>query len=547
MASGCGDVIEQANDELLRILGRGRAGLAEGIAWPTITPADHAERDAAAIGDVRRSGSAVVQKDFLRPDGSRIPVLAVVAAVSWDPYEWVAIVVDLSREERLRRLVQSEAAIVSSLLEDAPIGFALIDPELRFVRINNELAAMNGFTVDQHEGALVFELLPDLRDGAEPLLRRVLETGEPLRDVQIVGTTPADPDTTRTWLESFFPVRAPGGPTIGVAAVARDVTEVLQLQAELQATLTRQRQVLHELQTSLLPTLPDTPGFDLAAQYLGASIDIQLGGDWFDVLHAPDGRLVLAIGDVVGHGPAAVGLMARLSGAMRAYVTAGHGPGQVLTQLNRLLNAAPFPALASAAILYLERAGGDIEYASAGHPYPLMCAPGAAPAVLDQAQGMILGATADSFYASASARLHGGAAVLLYTDGLIETRGEDLDTGLARLRRAILASSQGTGGAAELLRAAIAGSAVSDERDDDVCLLAATRLPEIRSTADVNATRGQFDAVRAAVMGAEGRTDRYRRHGMGAGPVEVAAHDFASRPPAGPFISSGSTDEGGLR
>ncbi|RBY78126.1 hypothetical protein DQ238_13045 [Geodermatophilus sp. TF02-6] len=475
MASGTDEVVTEANDELLRILGRSRGELEEGIAWPAITPADHAERDAAAVDDVRRTGSAVLQKDFLRPDGSRVPVLAAVSAVSWEPYEWVAVVIDLSREERLRRLVQSEAAIVSTLLQDAPIGFALIDPELRFVRINQELAAMNGFSVADHEGTPVFDLLPDLRDEAEPLLRGVLETGRPLRDVEIVGTTPADPGRSHTWLESFFPVRVPHGPTVGVAAVARDVTEVRRLEQELKATLGRQRQVLQELQTSLLPALPEVPGLDLAARYLGASEEIRLGGDWFDVFPAPDGRLVLAIGDVVGHGPAAVGLMARLSGAMRAYVTDGHGPGQVLTCLNRLLVGALGPAMASAAVLNLDLATGALEYASAGHPYGLLCAPDGGVTLLDRAQGLILGVEADLDYPTGRTTLPGGAAVLLYTDGLVERRGESLDEGLARLTAAARRGLRRRGGARALVHTVIEGSHTAVERDDDVCVLAATR------------------------------------------------------------------------
>ncbi|WNV75583.1 SpoIIE family protein phosphatase [Geodermatophilus sp. DSM 44513] len=476
MAAGSGEAITQANDELLRILGRSRADVDAGLAWPAITPTDHAERDAGGVDDVRRTGSAVVQKDFLRPDGSRTPVLAAVAAVSWNPYEWVAVVIDLSQQERLRRLVQSEAAIVSTLLEDAPVGFALIDPDLRFVRINRELAAMNGFPVAEHEGRSVFDLLPDLRAEAEPLLRHVLETGEPLRDVEIVGTTPADPGHSHTWLESFFPVRVPQGPTIGVAAVARDVTAVRRLEQELTATLDRQRQVLHELQTSVLPELPDVPGVDLAARYLGASQEVHLGGDWFDVFTAPDGRLVLAVGDVVGHGPAAVGLMARLSGAVRAYAGDGRAPAEVLAGLNRLLDHSLAPAMASAAMVFLDVASGEVEYASAGHPHPLLCGRSDAPEVMDRAQGRMLGASADSAYPTGHATLVDGATVLLYTDGLVERRGQTLDEGMARLTAAVTEHC-GTGrDAGRLVHAVVEHSHTALDRDDDVCVLAARRV-----------------------------------------------------------------------
>ncbi|MGY1696573.1 MULTISPECIES: SpoIIE family protein phosphatase [unclassified Geodermatophilus] len=473
MASGTGDLIEQANDELLRILGLERAALDGGIAWPAITPPDQAERDAGAVDAVRRTGSTFFQKEFRRPDGSRVPVLAALAALSWDPYEWVAVVIDLSREERLRHLAQSEAAIVSTLLHDAPIGFALIDPGMRFLRINEELAAMNGPSVAEHEGRPVFDVVPELRAAAEPLLRRVLDTGEPLRDVEITGSTPADPSTTRTWIESFFPVRTPGGPIVGVAAIARDVTEVRRLEQELQATLGRQRQVLQDLQRSLLPPLPTVPGLDLAARYLGASQEVRLGGDWFDVFPAPDGRLVLAIGDVVGHGPPAVGLMARLSGAMRAHVGDGRGPGQVLACLNALLIGSLAPAMATASVLLLDLATGAVEYAAAGHPYGLLQTPAGSVTLLDGARGRALGVTADAAYPVGRTTLEVGGTLLLYTDGLVERRDADLDQGVDRLVSVVARSR--TGSAARLVRDVIEGSHTAVERDDDVCVLAAVR------------------------------------------------------------------------
>jgi len=204
MVVGEGDLITQANDEFLRMIGRSRAEVDEGIFWPQITPMDQVERDTGAVKAIRRDGSAMVLKDFVRPDGVRVPVLAAVAATGWDPYRWISVVVDLSRDERLRQLADAEAAIVSTLLEDAPIGFALIDRELRFVRINRELAAMNGRTPAEHEGRPVFDVVPGIQESAQQLLEGVLATGEPVRDVEIVGTTAADPGVEHTWLESFF-------------------------------------------------------------------------------------------------------------------------------------------------------------------------------------------------------------------------------------------------------------------------------------------------------------------------------------------------------
>src|SRR3712207_6937571 len=103
---------------------------------------------------------------------------------------------------------------------------------MRFARINEELAAMNGVSVAEHEGRPVFDVVPDLRADAEPLLRRVLDSGEPLGGVGIIGSTPADPGTSPTWVASFFPVPPPGGPHVGVAGLPRAVTQVRRLGQE---------------------------------------------------------------------------------------------------------------------------------------------------------------------------------------------------------------------------------------------------------------------------------------------------------------------------
>ena len=475
VVAGEGDLFTEANDEFLRVIGRTRAELETGLAWPAITPVDQVERDTAAVEAIRRDGGSLVLKDFLRPDGVRVPVLAAVAATGWDPYRWIAVVVDLSHDERLRQLAESEAAIVSTLLEDAPIGFALIDPQLRFVRVNREMAAMNGCSPAEHEGRAVFDVVPGVRESAQPLLERVLATGEPLRDVEVVGTTAADPGVQHTWMESFFPVRMPHGPVVGLAAIARDETEIRGLQRELHATLARQRDALVQLQEGLLPeTLPAVRGLDLAATYQSATDLISLGGDWYDVVRAPDGRLVVSLGDAVGHGVAAVGVMARASGAIRAYVCEGHRPAQILTCLNTLLCSPDFPGLATAVIVSIDPADGHVEYAAAGHPYPLLrTSPGAVRA-LDASQGPLLGATPAPRYSAGTTALPPGSALLLYTDGLIERRDEPISAGQQRLATA-LSGSPASARSDELVRAALHACLSGRDRADDVCLLAVTR------------------------------------------------------------------------
>ncbi len=472
VGTGTGAAVTEANAELLRILGRDAADLAAGVAWADLVVAAP-DRDAAAVDSLRRDGATVMARELLRPDGTRVPALIAISAWDWEPMRWVAVVVDLSTDERLRHMAGEEAAIVSSLLENAPVGFAFIDRELRFVRVNREIAAMNGHSVQAHEGVPVFDLLPDLRETAEPVLRGVLETGEPLRDVEIVGTTPADPGHVHTWVESFFPLRTANGPIVGVAAIARDETEVRALQEELARTSSTQQSALEQLQTSLLPArLPEVPGYRVAARYLPAAGVVGLGGDWYDLVET-DGRLVAIVGDVVGHGIEAIGLMAQSSGATRAYASEGHDPGQVLDQLNTLLCRTGMEGFATAVLLRLDPATGEVAYSSAGHPHPLLCDAAGEVSVLDRAQGRLLGYAPGADYSCARVVLEPGATLVLFTDGLVERRGEAISEGTARVAAALAASPDDP---VDEVADRVIRQCLSGRLADDACLLAIRRL-----------------------------------------------------------------------
>jgi PAS domain S-box-containing protein len=114
----------------------------------------------------------------------------------------------------------------------APLGMAVIDADLRFVAINERLAEVNGASIEAHLGRSVREMVPDLTAQGEALLRRVIETGEPLHDVEIVGETPAQPGVRRIWVEQFLPMRDAHGAVVAVSVVATEVTAERQAQAE---------------------------------------------------------------------------------------------------------------------------------------------------------------------------------------------------------------------------------------------------------------------------------------------------------------------------
>jgi PAS domain S-box-containing protein len=116
-------------------------------------------------------------------------------------------------------------AEIESIYRNAPIGLCVLDRDLRFVRINERLAEMNGATVDEHLGRTVREVIPDIAAAAEDRLRHVLETGEPVMDVEITGSTNAPSETPRTWRESWLPVHDRQGSIVGVNIVAEEITE----------------------------------------------------------------------------------------------------------------------------------------------------------------------------------------------------------------------------------------------------------------------------------------------------------------------------------
>lgn len=154
-------------------------------------------------------------------------------------------------DKRLRtseRIARQQLAEIESIYQTAPIGLNVLDTNLRFVRINERLAQINGFSVEEHIGRTVRELLPNLADKAEPVLRRVL-AGEVLLNVEIVGETPAQPGVQRTWLEHFLPLKD-GDRVIGIGTVCEEITERKQAERQLK----QQAEELRQLNFSLTQT-----------------------------------------------------------------------------------------------------------------------------------------------------------------------------------------------------------------------------------------------------------------------------------------------------
>ena len=141
-----------------------------------------------------------------------------------------------AREKAVERQQAETLALLDSLLAAAPAGLALLDTELRYLRVNEAIAAANGQPVEAHPGRTVAEVVPDRAPLIEPLLRRVLETGEALRAQEFSAATATDPGVLHHWVGEYFPVRARDGRVLGVGGVVVDITERKQQEERLRQT-----------------------------------------------------------------------------------------------------------------------------------------------------------------------------------------------------------------------------------------------------------------------------------------------------------------------
>ena len=227
------------------------------------------------------------------------------------------------------------------------------------------------------------------------------------------------------------------------------------------------------LQHSLLPRdLPAVPGLLTAARYLPGTTGASVGGDWYQGVRVGDG-LVLAIGDVMGHGMRSAARMGQLRAITATLALEGHRPGKLLGRLADGVGVLLDLDLATMLVAAYDPAAGTLTVASAGHPPPLYVPPTGPPRYVDVESGPPLGTFAWT-YDEVTVDLNPGDTVVLYTDGLVENRGESLDVGLERLRVALegvrLPPERVCDQVLESLGRGLGG-------DDDVALLVLSHLP----------------------------------------------------------------------
>ena len=237
-----------------------------------------------------------------------------------------------------------------------------------------------------------------------------------------------------------------------------------------------EHRVAETLQRSLLPQrLPQLPRLALDARYLPGAEGVQAGGDWYDVIELDEHRVAIAVGDVVGQGAAAAAVMGQLRSALAAALLQGHGPAAALELLDRFAARVPGTRASTAACLTLDWAAGLVCWARAGHP-PALLADSAGVRLLDgDGHGPVLGLTGRAPYSEGVTGLEAGATLVLYTDGLVERRGEVIDEGLDRLADAVRRHAGSLPVA--LVPAVLDDLAEHGHAADDIAVIAARLMP----------------------------------------------------------------------
>jgi serine phosphatase RsbU (regulator of sigma subunit) len=239
--------------------------------------------------------------------------------------------------------------------------------------------------------------------------------------------------------------------------------------------LTRQHEINQSLRRTILPDADrhsDVNGMRVAIRYRAADQTAGIGGDWYLADPLPGGGLLLAVGDVAGHGLPSAGTMVQLRHSAFALAVAGHDPATILSVLNHLLCQQPTVTMATAVLAVYQPRTRELTWARAGH-LPILAASRHGVESLWQPAGLILGARAEAEYVNGVRRLGEYELLVMYTDGYVEAPGQQIDDGLRQLERD---TSLAMRGSPSEWPTAVVEQLPRRNPNDDACILAATTL-----------------------------------------------------------------------
>ncbi|MDK9494917.1 SpoIIE family protein phosphatase [Streptomyces katrae] len=397
-------------------------------------------------------------------------------------YRPVALAIALTEAVTARQV----SAVVTEELLPAFGGrqLAIYMLDERHLYLAWETGFPTGF-LDRFDGVSLHERLPGVETltSGRPLFFESME--------HLAAAYPGIPLDAEVGARAFLPLIASGRP-VGSCILGFDQrrgfspeerTVLTALAGLIAQALERARRYDSEaalargLQAALLPhRLPVRGEVATVGRYLPGSDGMEVGGDWYDVIETDRGRLALVIGDVQGHGVAAAATMGQLRSAVRAFALSGNAPDEVVRGTNQLLIDLDPGQFASCCYVLLDPGSGRALAARAGHPQPLLRRADGRAEVLDLAGGVLLGIDPGARYPVTELALAPGEVLALYTDGLVETPGADIDDGVERLRAALAAARPSP--LTETADRLVAEAARTPDRPDDIALLLASRTAD---------------------------------------------------------------------
>jgi serine phosphatase RsbU (regulator of sigma subunit) len=247
----------------------------------------------------------------------------------------------------------------------------------------------------------------------------------------------------------------------------QDAQTIAGLYDQLDGLYGAQRSIAETLQQALLPqSNPEIANLEIASRYVAGADGVDIGGDWYSLIPVNEQRFAFAVGDVSGRGISAAAIMARLRFTARAYLVEGHPPDVVLAMCARQIDLGSDGHFATVLVGVADLESREITLANAGHMSPLIVS-GTSAAYVATTAGVPLGVAAGT-YETTTVRLAPGSAFIVFTDGLVERRGESIEVGLDRLARAVTVPRPTLD---ELLTAVVSEMA-HDGAEDDIAVLA---------------------------------------------------------------------------
>jgi serine phosphatase RsbU (regulator of sigma subunit)/anti-sigma regulatory factor (Ser/Thr protein kinase) len=385
------------------------------------------------------------------------------------------------REQAARTEAERMAELVGGMqaLVDAALAHRSLDGILRdlVAQVRGVLDAADAviYLSDEGDGLTVGAATPSRREGAGEFAALVAESREAMlaADDRLIGVPLlAEGVVTAVLVAGADPPREFGGEDLTVLRLAAERVGLAIAHARVYE---REHRIAETLQRSLLPDrLPDLPGLEVAARYLPAASEAEVGGDWYDVIPIAGGAVGLVMGDVAGKGLAGASMVGRLRSALRAYALEGEDGGRVVERLNRLLwTEADESQMATMLYVIVDPAASTVRWVNAGHPPPLLIGAG----VVDFLRGdasVPLGVLPFPTYEEVMAPFSPGQSLLLYTDGLVERPGEHLDDGLGRLASCVRDAPESP---QPLLDHLVDSLVPAGGAPDDVALLTLRNLP----------------------------------------------------------------------